>query len=221
MAPATRIGLDVVPLVARPDDIDKALDKAVELRDRARQADTDAAGAVAELERLEAADREAAAAAARAGESFGGIPPAVKKARAEVDEAQRVAGVLRLAADQAGDELAIVIRASADTWGTGLDKATEDARAHARKALEALEQALQDMGNAAGARAWIDGAITDGRFDRPVPTVMLGATAPTSRRMTANGEALRRSDLLRFVAELLDPAARPVLAAARQPDPMA
>jgi hypothetical protein len=54
---------------------------------------------------------------------------------------------------------------------------------------------------------WLQSGSADGRWDRRPPTPLLGI-APSSRRMTANGEPLRVEQLVGFLRETVTPPTR-------------
>jgi hypothetical protein len=72
-------------------------------------------------------------------------------------------------------------------------------------ALAAFEHATPEMGLAAGSAEWVRSGLSDDRWDRRVPTMAVGTVAPSSQRMTANGEALRVDELVAFLHEAVQP----------------
>jgi hypothetical protein len=51
--------------------------------------------------------------------------------------------------------------------------------------------------------------VADDRFDRQPGAMLTASVAPSSRRVTANSEALNRGQLLAYAAELIDPPPTP------------
>jgi hypothetical protein len=99
-----------------------------------------------------------------------------------------------------------------------LDAEIQRARERAEKAIGQLEEAVAQIGVAAAAASWLHAAVEDGRFDRRVGPVTTGSIAPSSARRTANGEALRRDQLIGFCRELVEPPEPPARVAMRAPD---
>lgn len=193
-----------VPLVARPKPVGKAVDEALELRDRFRDAQAAAARAQDALEKQEQADVEAAAKAIRSGAPAPAVSTTIKKRRDELEKEQRSANVLRLASETAAMDATEVIRSTSGEWQAALETELEQARDRARDALASFEAALSDARAAAAASLWITNATEDGRFDRPPRPAMLGAYAPGSRRLTANQEPLDATTLLGLARELVE-----------------
>jgi hypothetical protein len=200
-----RVALDTIPDLGRPDAVVAVLNEALELRGRLRQARDELVAATAELERQEAADVEAAAKAIRSGEAPGNLSAKVTKQRHAVEVAQRNAAALELASEAAEADLASTMLASADTWAEELHRDREQARERAVAALEHFEAAALEVSRAAGAEAWLRSATTDQRFDRPVPAMLVGTVAPSSRRVTANSEPLHVDALIGWLREALEP----------------
>jgi hypothetical protein len=216
---AAWVAPELVPAPARPLDVDGAVDEARDLAARAREARTELERLEAELERAQAADVEAAARKIRDGSAPGSPPPAIAKARSQVELAARNAAALDLAVEAARADLTAALAEAADTWLHALDDLADEARARGLDALDALTAAAAELGQAASAGAWIRSGQADDRWDRRPPAMTIGTIAPTSRARTANGEPLRVDELLGFARELLEPpppAAR--LAAAPQAD---
>jgi hypothetical protein len=61
---------------------------------------------------------------------------------------------------------------------------------------------LAELASTAG---WIHGAQGDGRWDRQPRPMMAGSNAPSSRQLTANGEALTRQQIIALAGELVEP----------------
>ena len=183
------------------------LAEAVELRDRHRAANEQLAAAQAELEAQERADVAAAAEKIRSGAAPGSLSAGVGKARHAVEVAQRNAAALSLDSQAAEADLAGTMREHADTWIGQPDEEAVQARERAVAALNAFEHAVQEMGLAAGASEWVRGGLADDRWDRRVPTMLVGSMAPSSQRMTANGQALTTGELIGFLHEAAQPPA--------------
>jgi len=96
-----------------------------------------------------------------------------------------------------------------DEWLTRLNGEAEQARERAVAALAELDEALGALGALVSAVAWVESARDDGRWDRPVRPMLGGSIAPTSRKVTANGDPLTRAQLLDYVHELVEPPQQP------------
>jgi hypothetical protein len=123
--------------------------------------------------------------------------------------AQRDSNALRLAQQPSEDEVAQAIGAHADAWLEELHRAREQARERAVAAREQFEAAALEVSRAAGAEAWLRSATTDQRFDRPVPAMLIGTVAASSRRGTANSEPLHVDALIGWLREALEPPTTP------------
>jgi hypothetical protein len=200
-----RVNVEVVPALARPADVERAMMEAIRLRDRAREQAEAVAAAQAAVDEQERRDVEQAAARARAGEALGSPPPALAKARAALQLAQRDLSALRLAQEQAEEAVVHAVTGQTGAWVEALDREAEEARERGRQAVTELAAACQAIGAAGGAKLWIESTQADGRYDRPVRPVVTGSWAPTSAKRTANGEALGVEEVLAFAANLLDP----------------
>jgi hypothetical protein len=198
-----RIALDVIPEAGRPTEVVAALDEAHALREQLRAAQEALAAKQQTLDELERADVEAAAARVRAGEALGTEASNVKKARSAVEGARRDAAAIALASEAAQSDLAAAMSEHADTWLKTLGVETAQARERALAALAELDQALATLGAITSAAAWVESAQSDERWDRPVRPMLGGSVAPSSRRVTANGEALTRQQVLDYVRELV------------------
>jgi hypothetical protein len=198
-----RIAVAHVPAVRRPDVVERAVSEAQQLRDRAQEA----ADVVAQQQKVvddrEREDVEAAAAKARAGEPFGTPSRALVKSRDDLLAAQRTANVLRVALGQAEEAVVAAIVEHAEQCSSSLGDEAERAREAGRAALAALLDACVRIGDAVSAQAWLAGALSDQRFDRPARTMVEGSIALSSRRRTANNEPMGRDELFGYVAELL------------------
>jgi hypothetical protein len=210
---ATFLNVDIVPAAARPKPITTALDEALALRDRFRDAQAQVARAQSELEAQEQADVETAAKAIRAGQSPGAASTAIKRCHDKLAAAQRNASALNLAAETAAMDTVETIRKGADGWFAALDTELEKARKRGLEAVAQLEQAAAEIGAAAGARYWISSAITDNRFDRPLKASRLGSIAPSSAKLTTNSAPLGITEITTFARELFaEPAPAPIVA---------
>jgi hypothetical protein len=199
------VSLDVIPEPARPEAVVAALSEAIELRDRLRAAQEERAQSQSALERLEADDVAKAAERIRSGSAPGAIPQAIQKAKGAVELSTRNARALNVASADAAADLAKALTANADTWLKALDDETHHARERAIAALAELDESLGALGALVSAAAGVEGARDDGRWDRPVRQMVGGSIAPSSKRLTANGEALTREQVLAFVGELVEP----------------
>jgi hypothetical protein len=117
-----------VPAAARPPAVASALDEALELRTRFRDAQAEVALAQSELEAQEQADVEAAAKAIRKGESPGAASTAIKKTRDRRAVAERNASALNLAAEAASIHTVETIRANNAEWLVALDAGQAQSR---------------------------------------------------------------------------------------------
>jgi hypothetical protein len=199
------IDVDVIPEIARPEAVDKVLAEALSLRDRLRAAQEELAAAQADLERQEQADVAQAAERIRSGAAPGAIPAAISKSRQKVELAKRNASALALASEAAQRDLAETMTTNADEWLGRIETATVDSRERAAAALAALASALDEMGTAASASAWVQNGQTDSRWDRRSTPMLIGSIAPSSARVSANSQPFTRQQLLDFVAELINP----------------
>jgi hypothetical protein len=196
---------EAIPQVARPGRVARSVDEATKLRARlaeAREAGRQAAGA---LERAEADDVEAQAAAARAGEPVSKASATVAKARSAADAARREVVIIERAVEMADTQLVDVIEQESAQWTTALDREQEQARERGVRALADFAQALADLRAAAAAHVWLQSALGDQRFDRPLPTPVLGARAPSSARQSINGEPFGAELVVGWARELVEP----------------
>jgi hypothetical protein len=210
---ASPVNVDLIPEPGRPRPVDKLLGEAIGLRDQLRSAQEKLAAAEAEAARQEQVDVEQAAQRIRSGSSPGSPAAAIEKARREVALAKRGADALRIASEAAQDDLVEAITANADAWLATLDEEAERARERGRKAIAELEAATQQIRDAASAGLWLRSGLDDQRFDRRPGGVVIGSSAPSSKNVTANSEALTREQLLAFVGELVEQPAPPARAA--------
>jgi hypothetical protein len=208
------IDVDVIPEIARPEAVDRVLAEALSLRDRLRAAQEELAAAQADLERQEQADVAQAAERIRSGEAPGAIPAAIAKSRQKVELAKRNANALALASEAAQHDLAETMTTNADAWLATLDEETERARKRGRAAIEQLEVATHEIGDAASATSWLRSGIDDGRFDRQPRAMLVGSVATSSKRRTANSEPLAAREILDYCRELLVEPSQPAARAA-------
>jgi hypothetical protein len=198
---ATRINVANVPSLVRPSAVEAAIEAATAMRQRAREAAEAVAQQQHVVDEAQQRDVEQAATAARAGQPLGQPAKALTAARDKLLLLQRDLNALRLASEQCDEQVAAAIVEQADSWGVELDSEAEQAREVGRAAIAALQDACARIGAATSAKNW----LATGEFDRaPVP-VVLASYAPSSRRRTANGEALSTSELLGYAIELIDP----------------
>ena len=200
-----QVAIDSIPTLARPSEVERAIADARALRDRAREAAEQVAAAQQAVDAAEREDVEAAAARARAGEPLGAQGRAVDKARDKLLLAQRDLNAVRLAQGQTEDDIAAAIVDRADAWAVELAAEIVRAREAGRASIAALEDATRRLAAGASAENWVAASVSDGRFDRPTRGVVAASAAPSSRRITANGDPLTSSELLAFVSELVDP----------------
>jgi hypothetical protein len=206
---ANRVNVDNVPTLVRPKDVERAIEAAVAMRERARDAAEAVAAAQKAVDEAEREDVEAGAARAHVGEPLGAPNRTLTKARDELLLKQRDSNILRLASEQAGQEVVKAIAKRADAWTVELGKECERAREQGKQALVALEDACARIGASVSAQQWLVAAADDGRYDRPGRLMLEGAVAISSRRRTANSEPLQRAELLGYVGELLEPLPAP------------
>jgi chromosome segregation ATPase len=199
------VNVDVVPAVGRPDAVETAIAEAVELRDRLRAAQEELAAMQAELERQEHDDVARTAEKIRSGAAPGAIPATISKAREKVEVAKRNASALAVASEASQADAAEAMRPNAGEWVERIDAATGEARERAVAALATLEESLGELATLTSASSWVVNGQSDGRWDRRPAVMVMGASAPSSKRLTANGEALTREQLLGFVGELVEP----------------
>src|SRR5262249_18541911 len=163
------------------------------------------AAARAELERVEQADVAAAAKAIRSGEAPGSLSARVTKQRHTVEVAERNAAALGLASEAAQTDLAATMREHSASCVEELERETVEARQRAVDAIAKFESAVGEMGSAAGAAEWVRSGASDDRWDRRVPSMIVGTIAESSRRRTANGEPLGVDELVEYLGESLEP----------------
>ena len=106
---------------------------------------------------------------------------------------------------------------NANEWVDRLEKASGEARERATAALADLETALAEIATDASAAAWVRSGKEDGRWDRQPPAMQTGRIAPSSRRRTANGEALVVTEVLAYCQELDYPPPPPERLAVAEP----
>jgi hypothetical protein len=200
-----RVNVDLVPVAARPPEVEQTIVAAAEMRERARQAAEAVAAAQHAVDEREREDVEAAAARARAGQPLGAPSRPLEKARADLLLKQRDLNALRLAQEQTEDAVAQAVGTHVNEWAEPLQRTTEQARARAIDALDHFEHAALEITHAAGAEAWLRSVVSEKRFDRPAPTMVIGTIAPSSRRVTANSAPLHVPDLITWLREALEP----------------
>lgn len=201
---AMQVAIDSIPALARPAEVEQAISDARTLRDRARQSAEQVAQTQEAVDDAIQQDTEAAALRARAGEPLGAEGKAVAKARGDLLAAQRTLNVTRLAQQGAEDDVGRMIIQHGADWTAALTEEAERAREAARASIAALQDATRRLADALSAENWVDSAIDEQRFDRPVRGVVAASAAPSSRHRTANGEALTIAEILGFAAELVD-----------------
>jgi hypothetical protein len=210
-----RVAIDHVPQLARPAEVERAIEEALALRDRAREASEAVALAQQTVDQLEREDVEAAAARVRAGEATGTPGAALRKAKDALALATRDQAAVGLAQTQAEQDVAQAIVGHAGAWRAELGREIERAREEGRAAIVALRDACGRVGDGLAIKGWVDAGVdSGGLFDRPVLGVWTGSAAPSSRKRTANSESLSATELFDFLGELIDPPtppARPVL----------
>lgn len=200
---ANRINIEYVPRLARPSEVETAIDAATQMRERAREAAEAVAAAQKAVDEREREDVEAAAARARAGEPLGAPSRTLTKARDELLLKQRDLNALRLAQEQAEQDVVDAIGGHADEWGVSLRDEAERARETAQAALVSLEDAVARIGSSGSAQNWLAAASDDGRYDRPPKPIV--AFAPSSARRTANNEPLSVAELVGWLREAIEP----------------
>jgi hypothetical protein len=199
------INLDRIPNVARPPEIERAISEARELRRRHRLAQEELARTQQALEQAQEADVAAQAERVRQGAEPGAVPAAIRKAKEAVEVAQRNANAIGRAHAQAGQDVAGAIAERSDAWNVALAAELEQAREQAQAALAAFKAATVRINAADGTSWWLSGALADGRFDR---LAKVGVShAPSSRRVTMNGEPLSSQEIVAFAREMVAPPA--------------
>jgi hypothetical protein len=200
-----RVAIDNVPTLVRPAEVEQAIVAAQQMRERVAEQAEAVAAAQHAVDEAERQDVEAAARRARAGEPLGASSRALVKARDVLLLAQRDSNALRLAQQQAEDDLAQVIAKHADAWLEELHRAAEQARARAVDALEQFERDAHEISASGGAAIWLRSGQAEGRFDRAPGMAVVGTIAVSSRRRTANNEPLRVDELVGYLRELIEP----------------
>jgi hypothetical protein len=140
-----RVALDTIPVVGRPAEVERTIAAAAAMRERAREAAEAVAAAQGTVDEREREDVESAAARARAGEPLGAQSRALDKARDALMLAQRDTNAIRLAQQQAEDDVATAIAAHGEAWLVEIHGATAQARARALDALAQFEAAALDV----------------------------------------------------------------------------
>jgi hypothetical protein len=197
-----QINIDLIPQTARPTSVAQAIKAAEEMRARARAGAENVAAAQNAVDELEREDVEAAALRARAGEPLGTQIRALTKARDELLLKQRDLSVLRLAQEQAEQEVVEAINERADHWTMELRAEADRAREQGRAALIALRDAFAQIGGTTATQNWLAAASEDRRYDRAAKPTR--AFALSSVRSTANSEPLSVGDLLAYLHEVIE-----------------
>jgi len=205
-----RINIDLIPQTARPTSVAQAIKGAEAMRARARAAEEAVTAAHNAVDQVEHEDVEAAALRARAGEPLGAQNRALTKARDELLLKQRDLSALRLAQEQAEQEVVEAISERADHWNIELRAEADRAREQGRAALIALRDAFAQIGGTTSTQNWLAAASGDGRYDRPAKPTR--AFALSSAHRTANSEPLSVGDLLGYLHEAIEPVAADVSA---------
>jgi hypothetical protein len=186
-----------------PRDVEQARSRVDQLRARI----ADERGRVEQAERdlaaAEAADRDQMAKAFRDGAEPASDVKAVEKARAAVAEAQRRQAALDTAVNAADVELGEAVEKSRGKWRADCDTAATKAREQARRSLGQLEAALGELNRHAAIAAWL---MPDGRADAGHPVKPVLATVPGSERVTANSQPIPVTDLIAWLALVVEPA---------------
>lgn len=198
-----RINIDLIPKTARPTSVAQAIKGAEAMRARARAAAEAVAAAQNAVDEVEREDVEAAALRARAGEPLGATNRALTKTRDELLLKQRDLNALRLAQEQAEEDVVDAISERADHWAIELRAEADRAREQGRAALIALKDAFAQIGGSTSAQSWLAAASRDGRYDRAAKPTR--AFALSSARRTANSEPLSVGDLLGYLHEAIEP----------------
>jgi hypothetical protein len=201
---ATFVNVAVIPAI-RPDEVATAVDEALALRTRHREATEVLAAAQHELERAQRADVAATAEKIRAGSEPGAISAAVTKAKSEVELAKRNEAAIAVASEAAQNDLAAVMQKTSTAWIDSLDAEAANARERASDALEAFESAVREIGSAASAALWVRSAIADSRWDRPQRQAIDGHVARSSARVSANSQPFGSAEIVSWARELLEP----------------
>jgi hypothetical protein len=212
---AARVAIEVVPQSCRPAMVEQRLAEVTALRDRHRAAREMVAAAQQEVDAATQEDIASAAARARAGEALGQVAVAVKKATTRLEQEQRDTAAILQALDEATTDLGQSITDAGGDWLAALDHEQEAARARALDALDMFQTAVNDLRAGAGARLWLEGALSDQRYDRQPPSPLLASRAASSAGVTANGEALDSARIIEWCRELIEPPqpVRPVIQA--------
>jgi hypothetical protein len=129
----------------------------------------------------------------------------VRKATAKLEQEQRDTAAILQALDEATTDLGQAITDAGGDWLDALDHEQEAARARALDALDAFQTAVTDLRAAAGARLWLEGALTDQRYDRHSPTPLLGSRAPSSAGAMANSSPADADHIVEWCRELVEP----------------
>jgi hypothetical protein len=147
-ATATRVNLDHIPEVGRPEPVSAVLCEAVELRARLREATERLAELQSKLDEQERSDVEAAAQAIRQGSSPPTISAGIAKSRAAIETQTRQVRALTLASDACQADPASTMIEASTAWREALDAEVERARADGRAAIGQLGDSCARVGDA-------------------------------------------------------------------------
>lgn len=198
-----RVDVDQIPSLGRPAEVDRLVDETSALRDKLRAANEQLASAEQKLEQAEHDDAQAASERLRKGATLGAEAPNVEKARKVVEQARRAERAVTLAVGAALTDLGSTMEASSTGWLDELERLADEARERGRQALDELERSLADLATASSAAAWVRSGQADGRWDRRPPMTPVGAYAPTSARLSPNGQPFDRAAVLAWASELV------------------
>jgi hypothetical protein len=198
-----------------PAPVQKAREAAQALADQLpadRAAIDDAKRDLVEAERR---DREQLAASMRRGDDPISDTQAVDAARAAVGVAERRHQARRLAIETAQQEFGDAIAASRDEWRRSAERGVERAHTRATKALDQLEGALDELGQARAVAWWL---TPERGYDKAegVPPVGILADARSSAAVMANNSPASRASLMAWCREVIGD---PPEAEARQSPP--
>jgi hypothetical protein len=190
-----------------PDGGPRAVEQARARVDQLRARIADERGRVEQAERdlaaAEAADRDQMAKAFADDREPTSNTKEVERARAAVAEAQRRQAALDTAVNAADVELGQAVEQTRGKWRADCDTAATKAREQARRSLGQLEAALAEVNRHAAIAAWL---APDGRADAGHPVKPLLATVPGTERVTANSQPIGVTDLLAWLALVVEPA---------------
>jgi hypothetical protein len=191
----------IVPAGA-PKAVEQVRNATLELKARIPETRRAIEDAKAELALVERADREAMAAALRAGCEARSDAGAVERAKAGVSAAERRLEALQLAIADSELALADVARRARAAWLKTCQRREADARGKGRDALERLQASLDDLRLARTTSLWLS---PDGGLDRARPAPRGLRRSLSSARAQKNDSPLSIEQLLEWVAEALEP----------------